>query len=149
MEVNVNAQIDAPIEAVWKTITNFENSAEFISGITKIEVLHKPDIGQVGFKWRETRMMFGKEAAEDMWITEIIENQHYDVDAQSHGTKYSSRISVQEKSGGTFINMKFTGQPLTLTAKIMSKIMMPFFKGSMVKALQKDMDDIKVYVEAR
>jgi len=42
-----------------------------------IEVLEKPDAGFVGFKWKETRKMFGKEATEIMWITDSVENEYF------------------------------------------------------------------------
>ena len=63
MKFEVNTQIRAPKEAVWKTISDIERSVATVSAIQKIEVLERPEDGLVGFKWRETRAMFGKEAS--------------------------------------------------------------------------------------
>lgn len=66
MELSTQININQPIEKVWKKITDIENSANFIEGITKVEVLEKPKDTLLGFKWKETRVMFGKEATEIM-----------------------------------------------------------------------------------
>ena len=68
MLVEVQVAIKGSKEAVWAAITNIEKSRETISGIEKIEVIEKPEKGLVGFKWRETRMLFGKPAIAEKWI---------------------------------------------------------------------------------
>ena len=60
MEAEVKTIINADRKSVWNTITNIENAAQSISAIEKVEVLEKPTSGMVGFKWRETRTMFGQ-----------------------------------------------------------------------------------------
>ena len=77
MNVEVQTLINAPRDRVWKIISDIDKSVDVISGIEKIEVLENPDAGLVGFKWRETRTMFGKQATEVMWITEAEENAYY------------------------------------------------------------------------
>lgn len=41
--------------------------------------------GLVGLKWRETRMLFGKEATAEKWITDAVENECYKTRAESDG----------------------------------------------------------------
>ncbi len=147
MKIQVETTINRPKEDVWKVITNIEDAAERISGIQLVEVLEKPESGLVGLKWRETRIMFGKTATEVMWITDVIENDHYKVRAESHGAIYKSIIKVSGQGDQSVLSMEFGGEPQTFMAKLMSAIMMPFFKGATIKALQKDMDDIKAWVE--
>jgi hypothetical protein len=43
--------------------------------------------------------------------------------------------------------MSFTGIPKSFFAKILSFLMSPLIKKSIVKALSKDLADIKAYVE--
>jgi hypothetical protein len=148
MKFEVNTQIHASKEAVWKTISDIEHSATTVSAIQKIEVLERPEDGLVGFKWRETRTLFGKEAQETMWITDAAENDFYRTRAESHGAVYVSRLSVTEEEGTTTLTISFTGEAQSLIARIMSVVMMPFFKGATIKALQQDLADIKAAIEA-
>ena len=147
MQITTEVHVDAPKQAVWQAITDIEHAADRISGIEKIEVLDKPDAGFVGLKWRETRKMFGKAATETMWITDAVDNDYYEVEAQSHGSVYKSRVSVSEKDGGTDLRMDFGATPTNLTARILSATMGFMFKGATEKALHQDLEDIKTAVE--
>jgi hypothetical protein len=75
MKFEVNLPINAPKEKVWNIITDWENVADRISGISEIKILEKHEDGLVGFKWWETRTMFGREATEIMWITDVVEHE--------------------------------------------------------------------------
>lgn len=147
MQVTTSIHINKPKEDVWQAITDIEHSHKMISGIQAIDVLENPTSGLVGFKWRETRMLFGKEATEVMWITEAEENAFYRTRAESHGSIYLTEVSLQPTINGTQLTMNFTGLPQSILAKAMAFIMSPFFKGSLEKDLQNDLADIKRFVE--
>ena len=147
MKVSTSIDISKPREDVWKVITDIENCQGRISSIISIEVLEKPESGFVGFKWKEARKMFGKEATEVMWITDSVENEYYCTRAESHGSIYVTRLSLAESAGITTLTMAFTGEAQTFVAKIFSVLMSPLIKGSMKKELQKDLSDIKNYLE--
>ena len=91
--------------------------------------------------------MFGKEATEIMWITESVENEYYATRAESHGSVYISRLALRESPNGSELSMSFSGEATSLTAKILSAMMGVFISGSIKKALQKDLMDIKQYLE--
>lgn len=148
MKISVNVNIDAPKEKVWKVITDFKNSVTNIEAITAVEILEEPKDSLIGFKWKETRNMFGKEASETMWITEAEENSYYQTRAENHGSVYISRLNVEENNGVTNLRMDFDGQPQSFGAKVMGAIFGLFFKGSMRKAVQRDLEDIKKVVES-
>ena len=147
MKVAVSVDIDGTKNQIWERISDIENSVEMISGIKKIEVLERPDDGFIGFKWRETREMFGKEATEVMWITEAVENSFYQTRAESRGAIYISRLSIEETSTGCTLTMEFDGKPQTFGSKIMYGLTGFIFKSATVKALKQDLDDIKTAVE--
>ena len=147
MKVSTSIEIEKPREDVWKAITDIENAQGRISSIVAIEVLEKPEAGFVGFKWKETRKMFGKEATEIMWVTDSVENEYYSTRAESHGSVYVSRLSLTESAGITTLTMSFSGEAQSLVARILSTLMGFLIKGSMKKELQKDLVDIKNYVE--
>ena len=77
MELSVFVEIEKSIEDVWKAIIDFENCSNYINSIVDIEIIDNPRDTLIGFKWKETRVMFGKEATETMWITDYVENNYY------------------------------------------------------------------------
>ena len=149
MELQEGILIDASKELIWNLITDIENSTEMISGIEEIEILEKPKDGLIGLKWEETRIMFGKSATEIMWITEAELNHYYQTRAESHGSVYISRLSLERAGENTKLTMSFTGEAQTFFVEIMSVCMGFMIKGSMKKALLKDLNDIKNHLESK
>ena len=147
MKISVQAEINSSKEKVWQTITNFENSVNIIKGIEKIEILEKPENGIIGLKWKETRTMFGKTAVETMWITDAKENEYYETRAESHGAIYKSRIAIKEQDNKSILTMDFGGEAVSLVAKIFSTILGFMFVGATRKAIQQDLNDIKISLE--
>ncbi len=89
MEFEVQTQIGAPRERLSRVISDIEHSASVISAITRIDVLEKGTDGLLGFKWRETRTIFGKQAVETMWITEVL-------DGVLHHPRRKPRFSLRQ-----------------------------------------------------
>jgi carbon monoxide dehydrogenase subunit G len=142
MNISVSEEISAPRERIWHIITDFDSWADTIEGILSVEVIDRPESGLVGLKWREQRVMFGKEAYETMWISSAEPNSWYETTAENHGMIYNSRLSLTDKDDKTVLTMQFSGRPTTFGAKLMS--MMGFmFNGMMRKMLQKDLADIR------
>ncbi|WLI90733.1 SRPBCC family protein [Massilia sp. R2A-15] len=147
MLVEVQVTINASRAAVWAAITDIENAAKFISGIEAIEVLDRPADGLVGLKWRETRILFGKPASADKWITDAAENEFYKTRAESDGFVFLSTMRISESGGAVTLSSIHDSQPQGIAAKIMSIPMTLFFKGVAKKALLQDLNDIKSAVE--
>ncbi len=147
MLVEVQVTINGSRAAIWAAITDIANAAEIISGIEDIEVLEKPANGLVGLKWRETRMLFGKPATADKWITDAVENEFYKTRAEDGGFVFLSTISISESSGGMTLTSCHDSRPQSLGARIMSIPMGLLFKGVAKKALLQDLNDIKAAVE--
>lgn len=132
--------------AVWAVITNIEHASEFISGIESIEVLEKPANGLVGLRWRETRILFGKPAAVEKWVTDAAENELYKTKAESDGFVFLTTLSLSEGSGGVTLTSSHDSQPQSIVAKLMIPMMF-LFKGVTKKAILQDLNDIKAAVE--
>jgi hypothetical protein len=147
MLVETRVTINGSRPAIWAAITNIENAPETISGIEKVEVLQKPVNGLVGLRWRETRMLFGKPATAEKWITDAAENEFYKTRAESDGFIFLSTISISAGSGGVTLTSIHDSQPQSIVAKIMSIPMGLLFKGVARKALLQDLNDIKSAVE--
>ena len=147
MLVEVQVTINGSRAATWAAMTDIENAAETISGIEKIEVLEKPANGLVGLKWRETRMLFGKPATAEKWITDAAENEFYKTRAESDGFVFLSTTRISESSGGITLTSSHDSQPQGIVARLMSIPMGLLFKGVAKKALLQDLNDIKTAVE--
>ena len=148
MELSVFVEIEKPLEYVWKAIIDFKNCSNYIESIIKLEIIDEPKDTLIGFKWKETRVMFGKEAIETMWITDYVENEYYQTRAESHGSIYKSRLSIEQLGGNTKLTMSFKAEPQSFFAKMFSFCLGFMMKGSMKKALLKDLSDIKIHLES-
>ena len=146
MRIEGTVHIQADITSVFQTFSDLDNIDNVVNSITALEVLTPPAQMQVGTKWKETRTVFGKEATETMWVTELVANSHYVVEAESHGTHYKSTYTFIEEEGGTRVHMSFEGTPLTFASRIMSCIGV-FFKGATKKLLMQDLQALKAYLE--
>jgi hypothetical protein len=148
MLVEAQVTINGSRAAIWAAMTSIENASEIISGIENIEVLEKPANGLVGLRWRETRMLFGKPATAEKWITDAADNAFYKTRAEDNGFVFSSTMSISESSDGSItLTSSHDSQPQGIVARIMSIPMRLFFKGVARKALLQDLNDIKAAVE--
>ncbi len=146
MKIEAQTLIKSDIETVFDVFTDLEHAEERIQGIKNIEIIDPPAQMQVGTKWRETRVMFGKEADETMWVTELNPNKNYVVEAESHGTHYRSEYNFEETDEGILVKMSFEGIPLSFASKLMG-FMFIFFAKSTKKLLEQDMKDLKQFIE--
>ena len=147
MIVEAQITINGSKAAVWAAITDIENAAKIISGIKNIEVLEKPANGLVGLRWRETRMLFGKTATAEKWITDAAENEFYKTKAEDGGFVYLTTKSISESSGGITLTESHESKPQGIVARVLSIPMGFLLKGVAKKALLQDLNDIKAAVE--
>jgi hypothetical protein len=148
MIVEAQVTINGSKAAVWAAITNIENASEVISGIEKIEVVERPTSGLVGLRWRETRMLFGKPAAAEKWITDAAENAFYTTRAEDSGFVFLTTMRISEGDSGLTLISSHETKPQGFVARLKS-IPMIFFKGVIKKAILQDLGDIKSAVEQR
>jgi len=145
--VEAQVTINGSRAAIWAAITDIDNAATIMRGIESVEVLERPASGLVGLKWRETRILFGKPASADKWITEAVENEHYRTRAEDNGFVFLTTLALSEGSGGVTLTSSHHSVPQGFMARVMSIPMGLFFKGVARKAIQQDLDDIKAAVE--
>lgn len=147
MLVEAQVTINGSRAAVWTAITDMENAPKIINGIESIEIVNKPAVGLVGLRWRETRMLFGKPATAEKWITEAVENEFYKTRAEDGGFVFLSTTRISESAGGITVTSAHESKPQGFVAALMSIPMTLFFKGMVKKALVQDLSDIKIAVE--
>ena len=145
--VSTTRTINAPIARVWEVFSDIPNGADHLSAITELEVLTEQPFGP-GFRWRETRRMFGRDATEEMWITHAEEPICYEVAAESHGSRYLTRFDFTEVAEGTRVVFTFTGEPTNAVSKVVDAATGWMLKGTMEKQLSKDLADLAAACEA-
>ena len=148
MLVEAQVTINGSKAAIWTAITDIENASKTIRGIENIEVLEKPASGLVGLRWRETRMLFGKPATAEKWITDAAENEFYETRAESDGFVFLSTMRMSESRGGVTLTSSHDSKPQGIVARLKSTPMF-LFKGVIKKALLQDLNDIKAAVEQK
>ncbi len=137
--------IEAPREVVFDTALDLRSAAENIRGIQKMEVLTEGPI-RLGTRFRETRILFKKEATEVMEITTLERPTRYALSAESHGSKYLTTYDFAQEGSGTRVVLTFAAEPQTLLAKAMGLVFSFMIKACM-KAVDQDLDDLKAVAE--
>ncbi len=144
-QLKTDIHVNAPPDATFAIFSDLTKMEQRLSGVTKIEMLTDGPIG-AGSKWRETRIMFGREATEEMIISEYNPASHYSVTADSHGVAYATRFDFTPDDGGTRVSMTFSATPVSFFAKVMS-VFSGAMMGPLKKALDQDMTDLKSAAE--
>jgi carbon monoxide dehydrogenase subunit G len=148
--LTVSREIAAPADAVWRIITDLNSSAKTITAIQSIEILSEPQDFGVGTRWRETRTMFGKQATEEMWVTDLVPGTSYVVKAASNGARYTTVMAVTPKDGDSSeISTEFGAEPTGTMAKVMGATIGKLFENATRKALAQDLDDIAAAAETQ
>jgi carbon monoxide dehydrogenase subunit G len=146
--VAVGVRIDAPARRVWEVCSDIAHAADTIPDITKIEFLGESRQG-VGTRWRETRLMSGREVTEVLEIAEWHPPESYVVVARHHGHEF--RAVVRVASDGTWARLEydFGARPLTFVGRVAGALLGPLTRGSLVRALTAELAAIKRRCEAR
>jgi hypothetical protein len=148
MIVEAQVTINGSKTAIWAAMTDIENAAKILSGVAKIEMVEKPAHGLVGLRWRETRMLFGKPATVEKWITDAVENEFYQTKAEDSGFVFLTTNRISESSGGVTLTSSHETNPQGFVARLKATPMF-LFKGVIKKAILKDLHDIKAAVEKK
>ena len=140
--VTIIRVIDAPLDLVFKTVAQIEEFSKAIPHIAKIEMLSDVKSG-VGTRFRETRIMKGKEVSNDLEVTEYVLNDHVRLVADTHGTVWDTLFTVKTVNGMTEMTMVMDAKAHKFLPKIMNSLIM----GMVKKAIEQDMDSVKAYCE--
>ena len=142
MRIKVSRKINAPINVVFNTVADIRNFSEALPHVVRYEFLSEQESG-LGTRFRETRLMNGKEAMTELEVTEFVENEHVRMVADSHGAVWDTTFSVNE-NGRTELTMVMDAEPYKLFARIMNAV----FKRVIAKAVERDMDLVKAHCES-
>ena len=134
--------IQAPIDKVFRTVADIREFSQVVPHIVNVEFLSETQYG-LGTRFRETRVMKGREAATDLEVTEFVEDERVRLVADSHGTIWDTVFSVQKDGEAVTLTMVMDARPY----KLLQKIMVPLIRGMVQKEIEKDMDFVKQHCE--
>ena len=135
--------IDAPVGEVFEAVADIGNFSKAVPQITNVEFLSDVKRG-VGTRFRETRLMGGREASEELEVTEFVQDERVRIVSDSHGAVWDTVFEVTTVGGHTLLTMTMDAKP----HKLLARIMTPLTKGIVKKAIEKDMAAVKEFCEA-
>jgi uncharacterized membrane protein len=145
MAISLTKVIDAPVGEVFALSTDFENLPSRIPSLIKVELLTPPPIG-VGTRFRETRMMFKREATEEMEVTAFDLDRSCEISCRSCGALIRTIFRYEPDGAATLVHVDMTMKALSWFAwfmKPLSLLMMPMMK----KCVAQDLEDLKRFAE--
>lgn len=144
-QISAQRRVQAHLDRVFDVFSNVYQAERRLSGVTKLEVLSDGPVG-VGTRWRETRVMFGREAVEEMWIDSFDPPHSYTVSADNNGAHYRTEFTFRPDADGVIVTWTFGAEGRTLFAKIMG-LLFAWMTGPVRKMMEKDMDDLQAACE--
>jgi uncharacterized membrane protein len=134
--------IAAPVDRVFATVAHIDRFQEAVPHITNVEFLTETRSG-VGTRFRETRLMRGREASTELEVTEYVQDERVRLVSDAGGTVWDTVFTVQASGSGTELSMVMDARPYKLTARVVN----PMISRMLTKALETDMDAVKAYCE--
>lgn len=145
MKMTIHETVDAPVETVFDVFADFRKAADRVDGIERIELLTDGPVG-LGTRFRETRIMFGRESTEEMEITQFEQNEKYAVEADSCGAHFQTVFRFQPNGRRTAVEMEMRTRVTSLFAKLMWPLEF-LMAGSMKKMILSDIHQLKQHCE--
>lgn len=142
----VSESYQAPVDRVFAAFTDFANAADRIPDIKKVEVLTPGPVG-VGTRFRETRVMLGKEATEEMLVSAYEPNRMIELSASSCGSQFRMTFHVTPTADGARLDGAIHARAVSLMAKIMAPLLGWMMSGMMKKCVQKDLAHLKASLQ--
>ena len=137
--------IDAPVEVVFEAVADASNFSKAVPDIARVEFLGESRVG-VGTRFRETRVMRGREASTALEVTEYVRNERVRLVADAGGTVWDSLftvVGVGEGGRRTRLELVMEARPY----RLMARLLVPLMRRVVAKAVGGDMDAVKGWCE--
>ncbi len=138
--ISVTRMTDSSVEKVFRTVAEIGEFSQAVPHITKVEFLTDQHAG-MGTRFRETRVMNGREHATELEVTEYVLNERIRMVADAGGTVWDTLFTVQAVNGHVELVMTMEARAYKLLAKILN----PLIRGMVAKQVEKDMDSVVDY----
>lgn len=139
----VHRTIAAPTDLVFAAVADVEHFSRAVEDIERVEFVSETRAG-LGTRFRETRVMRGREATVELEITEFAPPERVRFLSEVGGIQWDTVFEVTAAGdGSTGLSMVMEATPLTFGARLT----MPLMKGMVRKAIASDIDAVKAYCE--
>ncbi len=145
MKVRTQTLINAPPETVFRLATDIARWQDRIPVILRIEVL-TPGPVRIGTVFRETRIMFGREATEEMTVAELEPPRRFALTATNHGASYFTLHEFEHQGSATRVAVTFEARPLTFGAWLLQPLGW-LMKGMLRRMLDSNLAALKTACE--
>jgi len=142
----LSKQINASPETVFALFTDLANAPGRIRAITKLEVLTPGPVG-AGTRFRETRMMFGRQCTEEMQISAFDPGRGYTVACHSCGAEFRNSFRFTGNCHGTGVEVEMETRARSLVARLMKPLAWLMMR-SMKKCIDQDLEDLRRAAES-
>ena len=145
--VAVSRLVDAPVDDVWRTFTDLGGRCEWMSTVTRVELLTPGPFG-TGTVWRESRTMVdGDEVTEEFRVRECVAGERFVVASPGIGADYRMTYSFVpvlsgRHRGGTMVTVVQDGSPTAPAARFLALIFGGLAAETAEGALRRDLDDL-------
>ncbi len=137
--------IRAPVDCVFATLARIENFSQAVPGITDVEFLTDQQYG-VGTKFRETRLVNGREAKAVLEVVELDENQLIRLVSDEGGTVWDTVFTVEPTGDdGTRMTMNMDARPHNFMARLIT----PMIVNMVGRFVEADMDSVRQHCESQ
>ena len=124
---NMNEWVARPPKDVFEFITASENAPKIVNSVTSMVKLTEGP-ARVGTRYRETRLMNGKEQQAELEIVEFEPTRKYAVQNVTSGIETTYRYNLQPERDGTRIDLV-----CEVKAKGIKKLMLPLVASILKK----------------
>jgi len=143
---SVTVTVDALPDRTFSILTDVESWPDVFSAITGVEKLTEGPVCN-GTRFKETRVLFGKQATEEMAFANLDPPRSFVLLAQSHGTEYRTTHTLTQEGDATRVDVHFKATPVSLPAKLLSPL-----AGLMLRAcrnaMNKDLAELREHLES-
>lgn len=152
--VAVTRLIEAPIADVWRAFTHLAGRCEWLSAVTRVDLLTPGPFG-AGTVWRETRAMpDGAEVAEEFRVIECVTPERFVVASPGIGADYRMTYTFTpvvegRHRGGTMVTVVQDGHTTAPAGRFLTLVFGGLAARTVEGALRRDLDDLAAAATAR
>ena len=141
--IHVEREAAAPAARVWTVMTDVPRIPDVLSSVRAVERLDDGDGFGVGTRWRETRIVMGRESTEEMRVTDLDPGRSCTIGAEGRGSRYVSVLAVEPLDvDRSRVSMAFEVVPTTAAGRVGAATVGRLLRGTMRKGLTQDLEDI-------
>ena len=147
MQIVARRAIKADAATVFGVLTDIEAWPDFMADIKSAEKLTEGPLRR-GSRFRETRMLHGREVREDMTVALLEAPARLVLTADNHGAHYEIVHEIVPHKAGSELIVHFNAGPQSRLARFLAPFL-GFMSKSLERQITRDLTDIARESEGR